>query len=1301
MRSTWFMRVLRAGVALAVLAVLATQAFADVARDARRRGFNLRAGPFGVMEVNRVLCGLDTMGQICTAPAGSPILGGGVWPRGTPDQYIFNSGLQIAGTIPANAGFEWAGDTTGVFFMDPRGGQGAGTGVTLLFSSLDPGDLTIWPDAGMVRDTALFNDVLIGRSAVSQQDTWVRYWDGDPGFFQTGRIHPMGVLVEQRGMAWNFPTGNEDIIYFIFTFWNITASDAAAYADIDPAIRGDIAALGVEFQANVQSRLGVNIPDGGYAFENLFAAFFMDPDVGDATNNYSTGILPFQLGIAYVSTFDQESFAFPADVFGAPFAPAPGFVGVKYLKSPIDPATEEEVGLTLFSNTLNQATGFPDPIGVLQMWRYLSGNVSPAAGDNPCTFPNPRQRQLCFLFQDPTDTRFYQSSGPFVLEPGGAATIVVAYIHAAPVAAALLDAGGAGTDVKPEIAFPGDSLFLDPGKVRDIERIAGWLTAADTNMSGAIEQFEVESVPRSLLDKAIVAQAVFDNKFLLPFAPDAPQFFLVPGDNQVTVVWTQSASETAGDPFFDVASNPASPLFDPNFRRLDVEGYRIYRGRTPAQLELVAQFDYAGTTFTDFTGGFDYGNQCAPELGVSTVDGDNQGDADGCPVDFSAGASNTLGIVDSLIQVPPGGRVELADGSVLIISADTSVVGSGFPRPSDTGVPFAFIDTGVRNSFNYHYAVTAFDVNSVVSGPTSLESARVTRSVVPRASSPNQLLAELSFAVFGGGDEPLDPTPEWTIDAATGRFTGPPPPTAATQLAAAFAPLVPQLLPALNLEFVIDSVRGIDGGDRADCRADIQNIQGICGEFFVTFNRDATSQSFSTVVAWPIWEAFGGVDASIPTSGLGAFPVTADADAAARFGLPAGFAQFNASVAATFNRYIRYSAHEGQQSRRLRTIAGSTGASPGGSRWFEGADETLDHPAYGMRAGHLDGVDSIYAPLSHIDIDPTTDGPQDYLPDFGDAGGNTIRTVMQCYAYAIAMLGRQADIQVTWGPGGTIASVFDVTHALDVPFRTVPDGSYGFFGDFNGNGKIDWRDFDRVENVAQAIANLGFCAGTDPGPGNRSELVQNPVIMATSNAGTGTMGDLASMPTTGTGFGIYINGQIFIFELDGGTPPPDGTTWTLRSYAGTVNADAATRATTAPTNYTYTPIPGSPAIPGLRVVFSVEESTRLTASAERDLDRVHTVPDPYYVTNALEQTANTKILRFINLPPRAIIRIYSLSGVLVNVVEHNDPGFGSEVTWNLRNRNNQFVASGVYFYHVETPEGFEKVGRFTVVNFAQ
>jgi hypothetical protein len=79
-------------------------------------------------------------------------------------------------------------------------------------------------------------------------------------------------------------------------------------------------------------------------------------------------------------------------------------------------------------------------------------------------------------------------------------------------------------------------------------------------------------------------------------------------------------------------------------------------------------------------------------------------------------------------------------------------------------------------------------------------------------------------------------------------------------------------------------------------------------------------------------------------------------------------------------------------------------------------------------------------------------------------------------------------------------------------------------------------------------------------------------------------------------------------------------------------------------------------------------------------------------------TASQKVIKFVNLPPMANIRIYSVSGILVDVISHDDPSGGGEVAWDVRNRNNQFVASGVYFYHIETPSGLEKVGRFTVVN---
>jgi hypothetical protein len=74
---------------------------------------------------------------------------------------------------------------------------------------------------------------------------------------------------------------------------------------------------------------------------------------------------------------------------------------------------------------------------------------------------------------------------------------------------------------------------------------------------------------------------------------------------------------------------------------------------------------------------------------------------------------------------------------------------------------------------------------------------------------------------------------------------------------------------------------------------------------------------------------------------------------------------------------------------------------------------------------------------------------------------------------------------------------------------------------------------------------------------------------------------------------------------------------------------------------------------------------------------------------------------FVNLPARATVRIYTLTGVLVDVIDHYDMSGGGRAVWDIRNRNNQFVASGVYFFHVVTPDGDEHVGKFTVITAQQ
>jgi hypothetical protein len=94
-------RVAAAVVGVSVVLASSAAARPTVPRTARSsRGFNLFAGSTNVvMNVNHVQCNIN-IGESCVDPTNSPVLGGGR-PKGSPDQYIFNAGLQIAAIIPA------------------------------------------------------------------------------------------------------------------------------------------------------------------------------------------------------------------------------------------------------------------------------------------------------------------------------------------------------------------------------------------------------------------------------------------------------------------------------------------------------------------------------------------------------------------------------------------------------------------------------------------------------------------------------------------------------------------------------------------------------------------------------------------------------------------------------------------------------------------------------------------------------------------------------------------------------------------------------------------------------------------------------------------------------------------------------------------------------------------------------------------------------------------------------------------------------------------------------------------------
>ena len=68
-------------------------------------------------------------------------------------------------------------------------------------------------------------------------------------------------------------------------------------------------------------------------------------------------------------------------------------------------------------------------------------------------------------------------------------------------------------------------------------------------------------------------------------------------------------------------------------------------------------------------------------------------------------------------------------------------------------------------------------------------------------------------------------------------------------------------------------------------------------------------------------------------------------------------------------------------------------------------------------------------------------------------------------------------------------------------------------------------------------------------------------------------------------------------------------------------------------------------------------------------------------------------MEFIHLPDKATVRIYSLSGDLVQTLQHEGSG---TLAWNMLNSNGQGIAPGLYYYNVDSSVG-TRIGKFAVI----
>ncbi|MCI0559432.1 MAG: hypothetical protein MN733_13130, partial [Nitrososphaera sp.] len=93
-----------------------------------------------------------------------------------------------------------------------------------------------------------------------------------------------------------------------------------------------------------------------------------------------------------------------------------------------------------------------------------------------------------------------------------------------------------------------------------------------------------------------------------------------------------------------------------------------------------------------------------------------------------------------------------------------------------------------------------------------------------------------------------------------------------------------------------------------------------------------------------------------------------------------------------------------------------------------------------------------------------------------------------------------------------------------------------------------------------------------------------------------------------------------------------------------------------------------------------------------------------YLANALWEPKNPytsgrgpRAIHFTHLPSKCTIRIFTISGELVDEIQHDNPFGDGTATWDLLTRDNLSVSYGVYIYHVDAPGIGQKSGKFAII----
>jgi len=979
---------------------------------------------------------------------------------------------------------------------------------------------------------------------------------------------------------------------------------------------------------------------GPYDLTGVSVGYAIDPDLGEAGDDQIAFFPDVQTMVWWDSDFSEPQFQNP-----------PGIGGVTYLKTPVDPVTGEEVGLAEFTVFTN-GNPRPDPSDKETWYALMLGDPAEVV-----------------LEVDPRDVRGMASSALFPLPAGEFVEIYAAIFYA--------DISGS----------PPAQLLAEGYK-----NLATGELIPTANDDPIFDNFRLVQQ---------TAQATFDAGFVVPTAPPKPGTTLVAGDGQVTIVWDGAPVENI-NPFAKVARDPFARLGD-GTPDPDAAGQGIFLAagdeifdpsRDVGGLSGFVPAETAGLTGREVTNA---------AFNLDFVIQDFQG--------FNVYRSFT-GIADDAVLIA---QFDLADGIAggLFCNGATAVFDSDglgglagvvctetttLDIGGDTGLGFAVIDRGgnfpdpasapgLLNGIPISYSVTAFAVNpgqSPVTLPTQealdilnagatpaaplvLESGlSPLLSSTPRSNASSFIDATIGdLTIVDGQNNPVVGfEADMPIDA-NGVLTGPIPPAGdfnGTVNIINPAAIPPDFDAFISIDRVDTVFNFVGGGGNYD--------DDFCGcGFGDGFNMLPGVDPRGKQVFWSVRDGSGSLlqtpegpaEGSVFTDFIGFTSVTSF-----QTGTLSILAPEDPSLGVAFT--VNWNSGLGHRSTTSGRGAeqfqgGVVPASVAVAAFQVGAYGQYGYGDYEVVWSNQGGVLTL---SSVTDLSNGTAVPFSSTWGQPETWGFGAETGLGAAEEAVAAA-IEAGSPGT-GPPAPIARTASGKVVYPDPLWAFLGGQNTSFGAAS-QGAPHWTDLPFNPDVFDDIAALpGF-------PSFRAPVAQEGALQQTAPLYTCPAGGSFACAGAAGLQGTRLMLSAVWLDLSFNTLPADGETWVVQLPNAVANTPR-------------------PPLVGMSLQIPLAGGTNVLANA--DLSEILVVPNPFIAFDEITRGSGLQRIQFTQMPPQATVRIYTISGNLVRVLEHS--GGSGTLEWDVRTRFDLFVASGNYYFHVTTPDGRTSLGRFAVIN---